>query len=538
MPSLRQQSARHDRQERLAIQVDRAHGQPLVLGGVLALWGFLYAVAFTAGPILAHLNLPLVDLPNHIARLHIAGIRPENALSQYYNYKTGLVPNSAVDLIWLGLGMPGDLVRFSNLIMASYAANLIASVMVLGRVVQGRWSLWSASAGLLVFSAPFYWGFQNFVWSLPFVLYGIALWLALGRRAGRARYRFALFVPYAAVLYLMHFFAFGFLAAAILGREVQVAIQGDAPPGQRVLHVLVQMIPFAIPMVWLLVALGSNPPSPAGSNTEFGTLSARLQVLLSLAIAPNADDAPALNVLGYLGLSLIAFCGWHVFKRQGRRLVVAPEMKGILLALIVVSVLAPATLNGVAYVQIRAPILVCAVVIASTSWVGLTRQWVLLLVLAFGSLILARGVAFERFAAVYDADVKDMHAATRSLVAGDRVLPLRAEGRRYDRRLYHVQGLMVAERDVFVPTLFQGVHSITLKQAWASHAHPALAAPSVLDAFDPARISTAPVFVQDWTRKFTHILLLDDRHDGLPEDRNVDLVKQVGRFSLYLVAGR
>ncbi|SMX43767.1 hypothetical protein [Actibacterium lipolyticum] len=503
-------------------------------GELNVVWCALFVVAFTALPILAHINLPLVDLPNHIARLYIAAMAPENALSEYYSYEIGLVPNSAVDLIWLGLGAPGDVTRFSNWVMASYAVNLVGSTMALARVIHGRWTRWSAAAGLLVFSAPFFWGFQNYVWSMPFTIYGIALWLGMERPDWR-RYRFAVFLIYAAAVYLMHFFAFGFLAVAVFGREVQLALASKGSVARRLIRLGVQMVPFVIPLVWLLVMLKSGPESPAELLNGFGYIADRIAVFTSPAIAPNTQSFPALNLLGAAVLALLAVFVWCLRKTDGPRLVLEDKARGVLIALVLLSLVAPTWLNGVAFVQIRAPVLTCAVFIACTSWRGLSRGQLRGLVAIIAILICARGIAFERFAYRYDAEVRDMRAATGTLSPGDRVLPIRAEVGASDLRLSHLQGLLVPQADVFVPTLFQGVHAITLLPQWADHAHPALFAVDFRLLADD-RHPTAPYeFVQNWDKKFTHVLLLDKRQKALPASLGLNQVREVGRFSLYRV---
>lgn len=85
----------------------------------------LVVVAVTL-PILANPYLPLVDLPNHIAR-HFIAANPQSALNQYFDYKLDLTPNSAVDLLWTLAGHPSDAVRFSHFVFCIYAANLVAS---------------------------------------------------------------------------------------------------------------------------------------------------------------------------------------------------------------------------------------------------------------------------------------------------------------------------------------------------------------------------------------------------------------------------
>lgn len=493
---------------------------------------FTFGVLFTALPLLLHPYLPLVDLPNHIARLHIAETGNEGPLSRYYLYTASLVPNAAIDLLWRIFGYPLDAVRFANLVMVTYAVNLILSSMVLARVVHGRWTVWSAASALLVFNAPFFWGFQNFVWALPFCLYGFALWLVLQDRP--IWLRIAIFLPLAAILYLMHFFAFGFLAILVLGREIQVIRERPANARFRVLRLFGLMLPFVLPVLWLAITLHGAGPSPAGSRTEFGTLLNRLWMFASPLHSPSTGDAPALWFLAMFGLALLALVFSRLFSVRGPQLVLAPQLRGATLALALAMLVAPSWLNGVALVDIRAPVVLSVLLIAGTTWHALAPRHAVLLAAALVLLIGARGVAFERFAARYESDVQDMLTATETLPAGARLLPVRGPGLQFDLRLAHLQGLLVDQRDVFVPTLFQGVHAMRVRPEWISSTHPALFAIDIRIVLDQASARVVPEFARDWERKFTHVLLMDPVE--IPDDPRLERIASTGRFTLFRIA--
>lgn len=515
---------------------DRATLEGRAAARWLPLAAFCFAAAFTAGPILLHRHLPLVDLPNHLARLHVAAAPEGGPLSTFYAYAPAFVPNSAVDLIWRALPFEVDVVRFAQVIMAVYAVNLIASAMLLSRVLHGRWSAWPAAAGLLVFSGPFFWGFQNFVWSLPFCLYGLALWLAM--EAGRwRRWRAVVFVPVAAMLYLMHFFALVILAIAVFGREVQRALSQDGSLVRRGLRLVLGMIPFGLPVVWLAVTILTGPDGPGSSRTEFGGLDHRLAAFGSPLRAPNTTGFPVLEVLAVLGLGLLALCLSRMFSTQGPQLRLHPRVKGPAIALAVAAALAPSWINGVALVHIRIPVLLVVLLLAGTAWQGLSTRQVRLLALALAMLIAARGVAFDRFAVLYGADITDMLAATETLPEGARVLPLRAPGLQGDRRFFHIQGHLVVAHDVFVPTLFQGTHELSVRERWTDHAEPVQSSLDLRWILEPD-VETdlpRPVFTIDWERKFTHALLLDPVDPGLTDDPRLARVASAGRFTLFRI---
>lgn len=506
---------------------------PVIRGAVLPLAAFILAAIASAAPILAHLHLPLVDLPNHIARLHVAAADGSGPLAHYYSYTPALVPNSAADLIWRGLGYPGQAERFAQILMAISAINLIAAAMALARVVHGRWTIWSAAVALLVFSGPFFWGFQNFVFSLPFCLYGMAMWLALETRPSGLR--LAIFLPVAAGLYLFHFYAFAILAIAVFGREMQRGFMVEGPMGARFLRLSRDMIPFALPVLWLAGTILTGPPSPAGSYTSYGGLQFWIMALMSPLNAPNTGEMPIMNGLGAIGLILLGFFFFSLFLRRGPRLSLAPRLIGPAVALAVAAILAPFWLNGVAFSNIRVPVLLCALLIAGSVWRDLTRWQGVAITTLMVLLIAARGVAFDRFAAGYEADVADMLAATETLPAGARVLPLRAPGREFDPRFFHLQGLLVARRNAFVPTLFQGVHAMQVRDRWQDYADPLHTSIGLRRVIEADDISDVPRFAWKWERKFTHALLMGHTDSSLKDDPRLAPVSTQGRFTLFRI---
>jgi hypothetical protein len=492
---------------------------------------FLAAIAVSA-PILAHLYLPLVDLPNHLARHHIAAADPEGPLSVYYTYTAALVPNSAVDLAWRALGYPGTPERFSQVVMALSAVNLIASSMVLARVVHGRWTCWSVVSALLVFNGPFFFGFQNFFVSLPFCLFGLALWLHLEERT---RLRFMLFVPFAVAIYLLHFFAFAILTVAILGREVQLLLSASGSLRQRVALLILRMAPFAIPVLWLALLLVTSGPSEAPSRTSYGPFHLRIDSILSplggYVIGPRPEFW-----LGLAAWLLVFVCFATVFRRQGTRLVLSSKLYGPVFALAMAALLAPEWLNGVAFVHIRVPTVLFAVLLAGTTWVDLSGRNMMLLAATVAFLVVGRSVAFERSAAQYTEEVADLIEVAETLPAGSRLISVRRAGLEGDWRRAHMPSLLVGERSVFVPTLFQGVHALQVLEPWQSHSHPAFHAPDIRRLEDLDEFGMHLPFVRDWHYKFTHLLFMDTENETSIGLQHLTPLERRGRFTLYRVA--
>lgn len=503
--------------------------------GLWPLVAFVIACLCTAGPILMHLHLPLIDLPNHIAR-HVIMATTGGALLEYYSATTALVPNSAVDLLWRLTGYPVGAERFSQLVLAGYAVLLIAAVMVLSRTLHGRWMVWPAVAGLVVFNASFFWGFQNFIVAVPFSILAMALWLWLEDRP--LGLRVAILGPVAALLYIMHFFAFAAFAIMAFGREMQL-LQEASQPRRQLGRGLIMALPFLGPLAWLLHDVLTGGESPAGHETGFGPLMSKLRFLNATFEVPLSQGSFLLNLSGLLGFVALVLCLMTLRRRAGGpRLRLAPTMKGPIIAVAIAALVSPTWLNGVALVHIRLPLVLMLLFLAATRWEGVSKAQARGLAVVFLALLVARGALVERYAARHDAEINDLLAVLQAVPPGARVLPLRARGHQRDLRLSHVQGYAVSTRSAFVPTLFLGVHAITLAPRWKDYAHPALFALdecfTLPDTCYPAEI--APTFVQDWQQKFTHILLLDAAPSYLQKLPELTPLATVGRFTVYRTA--
>ncbi|WP_210530232.1 hypothetical protein [Rubellimicrobium arenae] len=505
-------------------------GQTVLAWAGLPALAFLFGAACSSLPVLAHRYLPMVDLPNHIARLHIAATEG-GPLSRYYEYGSALLPNSAADLLWMLAPQGMDPVRFSQVIMAICPMAYIAATMVLSRVAQQQWSLWPAVSALFAYNAPFRWGFENYSLSVPFALLALALWLRLESRG--PLFRILLFTPITLGLYLLHLFAFVVLAVAVLGREVQILL-GSRQDWRQVGRGLLLALPFLPPLGWYVFDALSAVASPLGHQTIFG-LRARVAVLTSPFVASTGDMGSLVNLAGAGALILTLFFGLTAFRRNGPRLIFQGPLTGSIVALAIASALTPAWLNGVALVHIRLPLVTLAVAVAGTTWrsldIGTAKRWAMIV----ACLLLARGVAFERLASSYDAEIQDLMTVLAQVPVGSPVMPARAPGQEGDRGRWHLPAYAVVTRDAFVPTLFQGSHALRVRPDWIPFSHPSLYPPSVRRLLDngPQADNGRWAFLRNWTSRFPYLLVLDPWTAG--PGSGLQLVTRAGRFSLYQV---
>lgn len=504
--------------------------------GLVAIVAFLLACFVTIYPMLGYPYLPLVDLPNHIARLWVFA-QTDGAFAEYYETSSlWFEPNAAIDILWKLTGMKGEPVAFTKATMLFYCVALIFSVMLLSRVATGGWSPWPASAALIVYNGNLLWGFQNYVFSVPFALVALALWLGLERRSDVLRA--AVFVPIAVVVFHMHLLAFMVLAIACFGREAQRARTARRPFKQIVKDFLISGFPFLLTGVVYLIVLTSRPAGELGSVTFFGSWQQRVRLLLAPIWDHPVQEHPEILFASLPGLLFLLICVVFLFRNNGMRLVLAEKLKGPLIAILIATLLTPSNLNGVALVNIRFPFVVVALFFAGTVWVNPKRLLKIVMVATLTMILCVRAFFFEAYWAEYDRNIKDLRAVLQSLPEGSRLFSVRAPESEPDMRFWHVSAYAMIYRNAFIPTFFQGSHAVKLRAQWKGYAAAADRPPEFRRVFPPAGFqgpNPENYYWEGWQRKYTHLLFLDDLPEEAKITESLHPLGRRGRFSLYRI---
>ena len=500
------------------------------LGTVLAVFGFIAAWDY----------LPLTDLPNHIARLTVASGRSE-VLSRFYDYDFVLTTNLAVDALWLLVSAWGnDAVTFANLAMAFYGANFVLSVCVLSRVVHGRWSIWPLSSVLLVMNSVFFWGFQNYLFTVPFALHGLALWIALEGRT--MRLRLAIFLPYAFLLLLGHVMAFVILPLCILGLEMQrLVLTRRGARWNDLRQRLPLALPFLLPLVYYVAIESLLGPKPYEQDTGFGSLRYRFAGLLT-GFGPKVDSGAVLLVtIGFLVLIVFAVVFVVALARPASGLRLAPSGRGPVAALLLLSLFVPATISGVALIHIRYPFVLVALLLGFTSWTALRPVALVLISVLFVSLSLLQYGAAGNFFRWFNDEMADLEAVMDTLPPGSILLPLvKDEGVTATNNKLHLQAYAVPRAEAFVPTLFQGTHGLRVRPEYRDIASPVWNAVRASVVLHPQCARSVPEFSRTrrpywlfWEERFTHVLALDPLPSRLLTGTGLACMSGAGSVSVY-----
>ncbi|MBV8574552.1 MAG: hypothetical protein JOZ58_05850 [Acetobacteraceae bacterium] len=201
-----------------AANIDQSIGNRLLRASPLRVWsGFALALALTAVPVFSTVLPPLLDYPNHLARMHLL-VEGGDA---FYSVHWAVLPNLAEDLIVPPLArvMPLDLA--AKLFLVMIFSLLAGGVVWLNRIATGCWRLWPLLAFLFLYNRSFLWGFLNYLFGIGIALCGAALWLALEKTRAWLRILSSSIVGLAC--FFSHIAAFGFYALVILGIEATPA---------------------------------------------------------------------------------------------------------------------------------------------------------------------------------------------------------------------------------------------------------------------------------------------------------------------------
>jgi hypothetical protein len=411
--------------------------------------------AFTLSPLLSAAVPPLVDYPDHLARiwvlLHAQDIP---ALASNYVVDWRLLPNLAVDLVLPLIAHVLPLEAAGRLFIALTMASLVLGSVALQRVLHGRVGFWPLASLLFVYNSVLYWGFVNFLFTLGLALLAFAAWVASERWP--AWRRVAVFALPAGLLFVFHLFGFGVYGLLVGSYEF-----GRWLPQRRstrafaaALISLAQFVPAGA--MWL-ATLG---------NGGTGYTRLRLDYKVMDIVAPTTfswQPAPFDLALLIAGIFLLFYA-----KASGAfRL--APRMRWPIAAMIVTAIIMPDWLSGSWAADLRLPIALAFVLVGATAYVGTPRAPIA--AVAALALVLLGVRVWTVTQSWRDADRRfaEFRAASRVLPDGARLLvvevPLTAEqslidgvspllAHREPMTFWHMPALAVIDRAAFVPYLF------------------------------------------------------------------------------------
>jgi hypothetical protein len=420
---------------------------------------------------------------------------------------------------------------------------LILGTRSLHRVLWGRVGLWPACAILFLYNDAFYWGLLNYLFALGVALLGFSGWLAT-RRWPPAR-RLPIFALVAGLLFVLHLFAFGVYGLLVVSCEIGTVLQEDGRKSaalRRAASSLLQFIPAAL--LWLATLSHGGP-----RYTTYGGVFDKLMALT----APMVYGDVGLVALP-LCLGLI-FIGW-----RSRTLSVAPAMRLPIIVLLIAAAAMPNWLLGSWAADVRLPVALAFIGIASLKLDVPRRVGVALAVFAL-LFLCARVYALTQSWRDMDDHFAEFRRAAAGLPDGARLLivqsPFADGGRavagvpeilmaRQSPDFFHMAALSVIDRGAFVPYLFTGWTTIqpTARNVGRYRSQGVPLRPEELVAgaapdgremdMEPNQLGEAPYW-RDWPAKFDFVLWLDFGRPAVIAPR-LELWRQGSFFHVYRIA--
>jgi hypothetical protein len=417
----------------------------------------LYAVVLSllALPLAAVVVPPLGDYPNHLARIHILARYAHSApLRANYVVAWKLSPYLGMDLLAPTLARIMGIYAAGRIFLFLCLLQIVAGTSAIHAALYRRLSAWPAAGAIFAYSLVMDFGFASYLFGIGVWLLAFAGWIWLSRRG--VAWRLAGGSLLSLAVFFSHYFAFAGYMICVGAYELGAWLTS----GKRDLRALVArgviaFCPFAAPLI--LFTLASHGQS--GGVTLYGDAMFKLYALFSPVIFPSGGPNVVPGVLlVVLGLLLLLP---HTRRRLFGRLVLAGPMGAPLAILALAALATPWVLAGVAWMDIRLPVVLVWLFIASCEWRGTTKRGGLI---AAGMIVALLGVqmvsiiwAWRPIARQFD----DFRAAAAVIPRGARVIAFRDDENAApaDRAAafgyLYLPVLTVIERDAFAAILFK-----------------------------------------------------------------------------------
>jgi hypothetical protein len=521
------------------------------------------ALLALALPILLVRVPPLLDFPNHLARIWLlAGGIDAPPLSRIYTVDWAAAwTNIGVDLLGATVGRLTGGETLAGILLAAALILPPLGAILLNRAVFGGWHWWQVGFALLAWNTTLLAGFLNFQIGLGLALLAAAAHTVVSRWI-RPPGVAVMCVALGLSLLVWHVFAAAFYGALLAGLAVgmdRVQLSGAAAFTRAVLRSAVALLfALVIPLTIFLLVAPAVPgvQAPPGAFEGWGTgysFRNKWNVLRSALVTYDQR----IDVVLLLGLAIpvaVGAVGWLAASRASMRVHVGLATAALGLGLL--AVLVPSTLSGTGFVDWRFPIMAALTAAAAlrpgfcSSQRAASVAACVLLVMALG-----RTAWIESIWQARQADVASVARALRRVPAGAAVLPAEhvvAPATPVPRGRYffwgglpsfdHYPALAVPWRHAFVPTLFttSGKQSLQVRAAWRDIAVPeGTPAPvHALASFMPTAANRYFFgYVQHWREHFDYVLVINadlpDADGEPPRLPDLELVADEGFARLY-----
>ncbi|MCW3474003.1 hypothetical protein [Limobrevibacterium gyesilva] len=462
---------------------------------------------------------PLVDYPNHLARMFVlASGASDPFLSRVYAQHWSIIPNIAIDVVVPPLlaVMPLDVAG-----RAMLAAALLLPVF--GTIAYSRATLrapspWPLASGLVAYNFAFLMGFVNFLAGIGAALLAAACWIRW--RGSRPVAAWVLLACLALVIFFVHIFGVLFLGLLIAAHEL-VALWGEWRSGAPVLRRAARRAAFsasvfAAPAALFLQSRLASIAEQSTATDPYWKLVRLFGPFLNYDL--TFDRATAALVAVFVIACIL-----------GRRAAVSAEAViagGVLLALYPFT---PGIVKGTAFIDARLPVMAGFLLFGGFAPRGLPPGLRVGATAAFCALFLARMAFLTQVWLGQGSDLADFRRVIARIEPGSRVLetmvtrrdnpafwnamPYRRVISGGDPTFTHLAALVVTERGSMWPLLFTNPtkQPLTVRPAYLPMTEPEGVVPDYrLLASDrpPEAGRRVGAYLEDWPAKFDYVLVM------------------------------
>jgi len=540
----------------MSLALVRPEPSPVLFRGIAAMaWRVALYVALgavTLSPLLWVRVPPLVDYPSHIARMwilvHGAEI-PE--LARNYTVHWRLLPDLAMDLIVPVLSTMMTVEQAGRVFIALMMATLIGGTAALHRAIHGSVGIWPIWSVLFIYNAELFWGFPT-LFATGVYLFALSGWIAT--RQWRAGARISIFSVVATLLCVLHLFAFGLYALSVLAYEF-----GSRPNLRRVsprslaalAAICLQFIPGLL--IWYATLLPGRL-----SVTDYGDFAFSKTYALFSPFVFGFLPVSAFDRL--LAPLFISFLGVAIVTRS---LKLTSEMRLPIATMIVVSALMPHVISGSWFVDLRLPVMLPFIIIASTRFEPLSRRVVLPIAAVALTVLGVRVWTVSQTWRDYDRWFTEFRTASSVIAPAARLLVVQAPIPPETRRLpgvpeilanlqpalfLHMPSLAVIDRAAFVACMFTGWKTLEVaprnQEISETGGWTPITPEELIEIPNSGQVQTRdydtnlisePPYWRNWPETFDYVLWIDFANAPKPQLNQLELLTTGSYFSIYRV---
>ncbi|MGE3933782.1 MAG: hypothetical protein AB7F67_11025 [Rhodospirillaceae bacterium] len=509
----------------------RPHDGRIVLAAAVAM------VAVAAWPVLATEFLPLLDYPNHLARMHVLLAYDDTpALHEFYEITWGALPNLAMEMVVLPLAHLMPLAAAGKTFVVLCLAVQVAGVLAIHRALHGYWSPWPLAVVPILYNDTFLFGFVNYLFGFGLALLAFAGWIAL---AGRGlALRLAAGTLAGTLVWFCHLTAFGVYAILVCAYEASRSIArwraGGPLVGAGWLAALGQ---FAVPAILMF----GFATTGEGGTTDWSFVTDKWHYFQKIDLVADVfrtydgwtDKATMILYAGAVGLGFAL-----------RRLAFARHGFLTVLGVGAAFALAPKKVLTGAFLDDRLAMTAVFVAVAAIDWRGVGRRWQYAAASVLAVVLVVRVVAVEATWRTWDRQFAAYVRAIDALPEGARLTA--ALGYCCDtwarRRppLVHLPNYVITDRNGFFPLFFAipGQQPVTVRPPYAARAKEVeneISLRGMDHALGPNKGARNP-FLPEYLDGFDYVLAIRLDQFGAPPPPDLEAVVTGDNFGLYRIA--